>query len=96
MLVIGQERHCAFDVFDALVGFGDGETISVPFRGPSTDILELSNILQRETGFRSAPTQLTESSPDELVLGIVLSEDSQKNIGVDQILRRGDHQSWSA
>jgi hypothetical protein len=71
-LVVGQKGHCAFDVFDAPVGFRNREAVAISLGRPSADVPEFSDVLRGKAKFRSLFEQPLNTCSDKFMLGIVL------------------------
>ena len=73
LVVVREQNHLSFDVFDRFICFDNGEPKSISIHGSRANVPELSDILRRETQFDIERFQFSERSSDELMLWIGLA-----------------------
>jgi hypothetical protein len=92
-IIIWQERHGSFHLFNASLGFSYGEAKAVSLRGAGTNVPELGDILQGKVLSRALPVHIFQNRFDQLMQRVFFPEEFEEDVCVDQIAIRLGHQS---
>jgi hypothetical protein len=70
LIAIEQESHCAFDVFDASVGFRNREAVAISLGRSRADVPEFCDVSQAKAKFSSLFEERLDTGSNNFMLGI--------------------------